>query len=95
MKLASTVAECAKQEIDKNLQYQHGQDQKLLEHARADMEYVEQRVSDVSFGGCYMFGSTCATGDVRQQTAKPDHSRVQQDDLGKIFSDHTRERTGD
>ena len=95
MKLASAVTECAKQENDKKIQDQHDQNQKLLEYARADMEYVEQKVSDVSIGGCCMFGSTCATDEVHQKPDNPNHTHVQQDDLGKIFSDHIRERTGD
>ena len=43
MKLASAVTECAKQEIDKKIQDRHDQNQKLLEYARADMEYGEQK----------------------------------------------------
>ena len=95
MKLASAVTECAKQESDMKVQYQHDQNKKLLEYARADMEYVEQKVSDVSIGGCCMCGSTCATDEVHQKSDKPNHSHVQQDELGKIFSDHIKERTGE
>ena len=92
---AQRFSRSAKQESDMKVQYQHDQNKKLLEYARADTEYVEQKVSDVSIGGFCMCGSTCATDEVHQKSDKPNHSHVQQDELGKIFSDHIKERTGE
>ena len=77
-----------------NIQYPHDQDNKLLEYARADMAYVERKVSDISAGGCCVFDSTCATGETHQTQTAPNHSHVKQDELGQGFQPPPKREDG-